>query len=115
MTVRKKRRGLVGLYFLTGPVPGWQGYVLDEDENRIIVLLFEWLMGDPNTIHVVPQSEAFGWTFFDDSEHFQSVAQRIAERGYPKPRSTGETKTREAPPKWERIDFTKDEKSGGDE
>lgn len=47
----------------------WQGRVVGHPEPGIyLVVLFEWLMGEPNVEYLVRVNQMMGWMFYPDQE-----------------------------------------------
>ena len=77
MTTRSKQHpepgGLVGQFFHSfHPATGrleWQGQILARPEPGLyLVELFEWLLGEPSTRHLVRIEDMAGWLFYADRE-----------------------------------------------
>lgn len=67
---------LVGSYFHSGAVPGWQGCIVAEPAPGVyLVELFSWLTGDSTSQHLVPidRMVADGWQFYDIAEWMRNT------------------------------------------
>src|SRR5437588_5026791 len=58
---------LVGLFFLTGATPGWQGCVVAEPAPGVyLVETFSWVMGESYEQNLVRLEDMLSWSFNDD-------------------------------------------------
>lgn len=65
---------LVGHYFhsIAGGKVDWQGVVIGRiSEERYLVQLFEWAMGEPSVQRIVSASEMSPWLFYSDADEMR--------------------------------------------
>jgi hypothetical protein len=59
----------------------WQGHILGSPAQGVyLVQLFEWLMGEPSSQHLVRLEDMCGWTFYSTCEHMNEVGDREMRR-----------------------------------
>ena len=77
-------KGIEGLFFLSFHADGfvqWQGRVMRHvTGDRILVQLYEWLVGGPWDVKLVAAQTAEAWTFFWDEEDWAYAAKMAMDR-----------------------------------
>jgi hypothetical protein len=73
---RKKPKSdcLVGRFFhsIDGGKISWQGVVIGRiSDERYLVQLFEWAMGEPSVQRIVSASEMSPWLFYSDADEMR--------------------------------------------
>ncbi len=68
---KQKQDCLVGRFFhsVVGGKVDWQGVVIGRvSDDRYLVQLFEWPMGEPSVQRIVSVSEMSPWLFYTDAD-----------------------------------------------
>lgn len=80
----KKLEGYVGLFFHSFNEEGLiehQGLVEYQlPDGRLICLMFEWFMGEPNNQQTFFLSETDGWQFYTTEEHWNFNCERLKKK-----------------------------------
>ena len=75
---------LVGRYFhsIDSGKVSWQGVIIGRiSDERYLVQLFEWAMGEPSVQRIVSASEMSPWLFYSDADEMRnSYEQGVASR-----------------------------------
>jgi hypothetical protein len=80
----QKIDGFVGLYFHSFNEDGslkYQGRVEYQlPDGRLICLMYEWLMGEPNNQDTFTIDQTLGWNFYTTREHWLFNCERLQQK-----------------------------------